>query len=502
MVHYINRNSVGESMKKEKRVLAFDFGASSGRAMLGIYDGSTIKIEEIHRFSNDPVIVNGTMYWDILRLLHEIKQGLIKAKHCGGFDSIGIDTWGVDFGIIDEHGDLVENPVHYRDSRTNGMLEASFEKFPKDEFYNITGNQFMEINTAFQLLSLVEKRPYILERADKILLIPDLLNYLLTGIKATEYSIASTTQLLDARKGTWSDKIIETLNIPRKLFTEIIPPGTKLGQISNELCKELEIEKFDVIAVAGHDTQSALVSVPNEEDDFIFISCGTWSLFGTELEKPLINEKSSKYNITNEGGYLGKASFLKNIIGLWLIQESRRQWIKEGKEFGFGELEKMASSAEPFKCFIDPDAPEFITAGNIPERIREFCRRTGQKVPATEGEIIRCIDESLALKYRYELKKIKDCTGKIYENIYMIGGGIQSKLLCQMTASACNCKVTAGPIEATVFGNIVLQLISSGAIDGIEEAKEIIAKSPDIIHYIPDNKYLWDESYERFKKLS
>lgn len=501
MVHYINKNFAGGNMKKEKRVLAFDFGASSGKAMLGIYDGITIRAEEIHRFSNDPVIVNGTMYWDILRLFHEIKQSLVKAKLHGGFDSIGIDTWGVDFGIIDEHGNLVENPIHYRDIRTKGMLEKSFKMIPKDEFYHITGNQFMEINTAFQLLSLIEKRPYMLEKADKILLMPDLLNYMLTGIKKTEYSIASTTQLLDASKKIWSDKVIECFNIPRRLFAEIVPSGTKIGQISDEICKELEIEKSDVIAVASHDTQSALVAVPNKEDDFIFISCGTWSLLGTELEKPLINEKSIKYNITNEGGYLGKASFLKNIIGLWLIQESRRQWLKEGKEYTFGDLEKMANSAQPFKCFIDPDAPEFVPSGNIPKRIAEFCNRTRQEVPKTQGEIIRCINESLALKYRYELEKIKDCTNKDYRNIYMVGGGTQSSLLCQMTSNACNCKVTAGPVEATVFGNIILQLIASGAIKGLNEAKEVIRKSPDIKNYNPQNKSLWDEAYEKFKNV-
>lgn len=489
-------------MNKDKKVLAFDVGASSGRAMLGIYDGNTIKIEEIHRFSNDPVIINGTMYWDLLRLLYDIKQGLIKAKNHGGFASIGIDTWGVDFGIIDEYGDLVENPVHYRDGRTKGMLKKSFEKISKDEFYDITGNQFMEINTAFQLLSLVEKKPYILEKADKILLMPDLLNYMLTGIKATEYSIASTTQLLDARKKNWSSKVIDALNIPKKLFTEIIPTGTKIGQISDELCQELEIKKCDVIAVAGHDTQSALVAVPNKEEDFIFISCGTWSLFGTELEKPLINHMSSKYNITNEGGYGGKASFLKNIIGLWLIQESRRQWIKEGEEYDFGSLEKMAASAEPFKCFIDPDAPEFVASGNIPKRIGEYCRHTKQKIPESKGEIVRCIYESLALKYRLEKEKIEECTGKKYKNIYMVGGGIQSQLLCQMTSSACNCKVTAGPVEATVLGNILLQLIVSGVIEGIDEAKRIISKSPDITEYNEKGILSWDKAYERFKEYS
>ncbi|MDS0525953.1 rhamnulokinase [Clostridium sp. SHJSY1] len=488
-------------MSREKRVLAFDFGASSGRAVLGIYDRSSIKLEEIHRFSNDPVLVNGTMYWDILRLIHEIKQGILKAKHHGGFESIGIDTWGVDFGIIDEHGDLVENPVHYRDDRTNGMLKKSFEKISKDEFYNITGNQFMEINTVFQLLSLAEKRPYILEKADKILLMPDLLNYMLTGMKSTEYSIASTTQLLDARRGTWSDRLIEKLDLPKKLFTEIIPSGTKIGQISDELCKELEIEKCDVVAVAGHDTQSAIVSVPNQESDFIFISCGTWSLFGTELEKPLINKKSSEYNITNEGGYGGKVSFLKNIIGLWLIQESRRQWIKEGQEYDFGDLEKMAASAQHFKCFIDPDDLRFVPAGNIPEHIREYCKETGQEIPKTKGEIVRCIDESLAFKYRYELEKIEECTGKKYKNIYMVGGGIQSELLCQMTANACNSKVTAGPVEATVLGNVILQLVASGSIKGVDEAKSIVAKSQDIKEYNPENTAFWNESYEKFKEV-
>ena len=486
---------------KQKKVLAFDFGASSGRAMLGTYDGNTIEIEEIHRFSNDPVVVNGTMYWDVLRLFYEIKQGIIKAKHYGSFCSIGVDTWGVDFGIIDEYGNLIENPIHYRDSRTNGMLEKSLEKISKEEFYNITGNQFMEINTAFQLLSLVEKRPYILERADKILLMPDLFNYMLTGLKITEYSIASTTQLLDARKQTWSDRVIDALNIPKRLFTEIIPTGTSIGKVSDDICRELGIEKCDVVSVAGHDTQSALVSVPNKEKDFIFISCGTWSLFGTELERPLINDISSKYNITNEGGYGGKASFLKNIIGLWLIQESRRQWIKEGEEYGFGQLESMAALAKPFKCFIDPDAPEFVPAGNIPERIREYCKRTNQEVPETKAEIVRCIDESLALKYRYELEKIKECTNKTYENIYMVGGGTQIKLLCQMTSSSCNCKVTAGPIEATVFGNIALQLIALGLIKGLDEAKRIIEKSSDIKEYNPEDISLWNKAYKRFKEV-
>ena len=374
----------------EKKVLAFDFGASGGRAMCGTFDGEKITIEELHRFSNDPVILNGTMYWDVLRLFFEIKQGLIKAKKCGKIESIGIDTWGVDFGLVDAEGRLLENPVHYRDSRTEGMLEESFKMIDKQKFYEITGNQFMEINTAFQLLYLLKNRKDLLDRADKMILMPDLFNYFLTGQKKAEYSIASTTQLLDAKKGEWSGEVIDALKLPENIFPEIVPTGTKIGELTDEICNELGLDKIDVMAVAGHDTQSALVAVPAAEDDFIFLSCGlscgTWSLLGTELSAPIINEKSEHYNITNEGGYGRKTSFLKNIIGLWCIQESRRQWIREGQEYGFGELEIMAKEAEPLKSFIDPDAPEFTPAGDIPSRIREFCKKTS---PAASASSVR-----------------------------------------------------------------------------------------------------------------
>ena len=487
-------------MEKEKKVLAFDFGASSGRAMLGSFDGERIKLEEIHRISNDPVVINKTMYWDILRLMHEIKQGLIKAK-VYDFESIGIDTWGVDFGLLDQKGYLLENPVHYRDTRTQGMLEESFKKISKERFYKITGNQFMELNTVFQLLSLVKERPELLERVDKMLLMPDLMNYMLTGNKATEYSIASTTQLLNANNRNWSDEVLESLEIPKNILTHIIKTGTKVGILSEEIANELEIPRVEVIAVAEHDTQSAMIAVPAKEEDFIFLSCGTWSLLGTELTEPIINEKSNTYNITNEGGYGDKISFLKNIIGLWLIQESRRQWIREGKEYSFAELEKEASITKPFKCFIDPDAPEFVAPGNIPKRIREFCHRTGQEIPETMGEIVRCIDESLALKYRIALEEIKDCTNKNYENIYIVGGGNQSSLLCQMTANACKCNVVSGSSEATVLGNVIIQFISLGIIKDIKTAREIISKSDEIKYYRNQDEEIWNEAYKRFKEI-
>lgn len=488
-------------MGKEKRVLAFDYGASSGRAIIGKFDGESITLEEIHRFANEPVTVKGTVYWDILRLYHELKQGLIKAKLYGGVDSIGIDTWGVDFGLLETRGDLIENPVHYRDGRTKGMLEESFRSLEKDIFYEITGNQFMELNTAFQLLSIVKNRPELLARTDKLLLIPDLLNYFLTGIKRAECSIASTTQLMNIKEKCWSKQVLESLQIPGHIFPKIIKSGTRLGKLLPEVCEELEIGSMDVIAVASHDTQSALVSVPAEEEDFIFISCGTWSLFGTEVSTPIINAKSAQMNITNELGAEGKVSFLKNIIGLWLIQESRRQWSREGKEYAFGELDKMASEEEAFRCFIDPDAPEFVMAGNIPKRIRAFCERTGQRSPETPGQFVRCIHESLAFKYRDTLFEIQACTGKEYESIYIVGGGTKSRLLSQMTANACHKKVSSGPIEATVYGNIALQLIAAGKIKDIKDARKKIRDSAEIQMFLPQEKEVWENAYQRYQEV-
>ena len=407
---------------KKKQVLAFDFGGGSGRAILGTLKNGEIRMEEVHRFSNDPVIINGTMYWDTLRHFFEIKQGIVKAKQKGGFESLGIDTWGVDFGLLDEHGDLLESAVHYRDDRTIGMQEEVFKAISKEEVYNLTGNQFENFNTIFQLYSLVQKRPWILERADTLLLTPDLFNYFLTGEKKAEYTMASTTQLMDAKNKVWSDRILDALRIPKKLLPEIVPSGTVVGTLRSSICEELGVESAKVIAIAGHDTQSAVVSVPTQEEDFIFISCGTWSLFGTELKEPVIAKESFELNVSNEGGYGGTYNFLKNIIGLWLAQESRRQWIREGKEYGFGELEQMAQEAEPFQSFIDPDSPEFNTTGDIPGRIRAFCERTGQKVPETIGDIMCCINQSLALKYRYTLEQIETCTGKHFNVINMIGG--------------------------------------------------------------------------------
>lgn len=484
-----------------KRVLAFDFGASSGRAIIGCFDGDKITLEEVHRFSNDPVSVGGTVYWDVLRLFYEIKQGIIKAKIAGGFDSIGIDTWGVDFGLIDSEGKLMENPVHYRDARTVGLVDEAFKTMPKEKLYGITGIQFMELNTLFQLISLKKYRPWMLERADKMLFMPDLFGYMLTGKMCAEYSIASTSQLIDLDKRTWSKEILDAFGIKESVFAPLVQPGKVLGELSKEICEECGVDPVPVISVCGHDTQSAITSVPCEDGDFAFLSSGTWSLFGTELDKPIVNETSMNINITNEGGFDGSTGFLKNIIGLWLIQESRRQWKREGKEYSYADLEKLALAAEPFKCFIDPDAPEFVPHGNIPERVREFCRKTGQYVPETVGEIMRCIYESLAMKYRLTFEKLRECTERDYPVIHVIGGGTKDGLLCQMTANSCDRTVKAGPIEATVMGNVAVQLMSDGSVKNIGQARKIVADSSELKTFEPKDTDKWAGAYEDFLKV-
>ena len=484
-----------------KRVLAFDFGASSGRAIIGCFDGNKITLEEVHRFSNDPVSVGGTVYWDVLRLFYEIKQGIVKAKIAGGFDSIGIDTWGVDFGLIDSEGKLMENPVHYRDTRTAGLVEESFKTMPKEKLYGITGIQFMELNTLFQLISLKKYRPWMLERADKMLFMPDLFAYMLTGKMCAEYSIATTSQLIDLETKSWSEEILDAFGIKKSLFAPLVKPGTVLGELSKEICEECGVDPVPVISVCGHDTQSAITSVPCEDGNFAFLSSGTWSLFGTELDKPIVNETSMNINITNEGGFNDSTGFLKNIIGLWLIQESRRQWKREGEEYSYADLEKLALAAEPFKCFIDPDAPEFVPHGNIPERVREFCRRTGQYVPQTVGEVMRCIYESLAMKYRLTFEKLRECTKRDYPVIHVIGGGTKDGLLCQMTANSCDRTVKAGPIEATVMGNVAVQLMSDGSVENIGQARKIIADSSELKIFEPKDTGDWAKAYEDFLKI-
>lgn len=471
----------------DRKILAIDLGGSSGRVMLGTYqeDSNEIKIKELHRFVNQPVQEDGHLRWNFPELFRQIKEGIRKSREYGSIDSLAVDTWGVDFGLLDKEGNLLENPVNYRDERTKGMMREVFREFSKNRLYEITGNQFMEINTLFQLYYLTKYQPELLEKTDSLLMMPDLFHYFLCGEKWGEHSIASTTQMLDTKERCWSKEILEALFIPERILPKLVPSGTRIGVLKEELQKELGVGPIQVITAAGHDTQSAMAAIPAAEDDFIFISCGTWSLMGTELDAPYKNEMARLLNLSNEAGAENKISFLKNISGTWLIQESRNQWKREGKDFSFGELEAMARETKSVTCMLDPDAPEFAAPGDMPGRIREYARKTGQQVPETEGEIVRCINESLALKYKGAMEEISTCTGKNYDVIYMAGGGSQSALLCELTADTCGCTVCAGPVEATVLGNMGIQLMSLGAVKDLKHLRSLIRSSEALKIYKP-----------------
>lgn len=476
-----------------KKVLAIDFGASSGRAILGSFDGKKIELTEVHRFSNDPNFENGELRWNAEKLFGEIKTGIKKASEISDFDTIAIDTWGVDYGIIDKDGKLAENPFNYRDSRTDNILEKAFSIVPEKELYNMTGIQIMNFNTLFQLLCVEDK-----SNIDKFLLMPDLFNYMLTGEKYCESTNCSTTQMFDQKTRSWNWEVIDKFGYPKNIFPEVIEAGTVIGKMKPELAAELGVEPKEVIAIASHDTASAVAAVPSTDKDFIFISCGTWSLFGTVTDEPVISEKSNEYNITNEYGFGGKTRFLRNIIGLWLIQETKRQYTREGKNYSYADMEEMALKEQPFKFFIDPDDQMFVAPGDMPGRIREYCEKTGQGTPATDGEIVRCIYESIALKYKKSFSMIKDCTGKEYSSIHMVGGGTKDKLLCQMTANSTGAKVIAGPIEATALGNVAVQLYAKGEISDLTE---VIMNSAAIKEYTPVDEAAWEDAYNRFLKI-
>lgn len=476
-----------------KRVLAIDFGASSGRAILGSFDGKKIELTEVHRFANDPNYEDGELKWNASQLFNEIKEGIKKASQIADFDSIAIDTWGVDYGIIGKDGKLVANPYNYRDSRTDNAPQKAFEIIPEKELYDITGIQVMNFNTLFQLL--VEKN---LDKADKILMMPDLFGYFLCGEKYCESTICSTSHMFDQKKCDWNWDVIDKFNYPRSIFPPVVKAGTIVGKMKKELADELGVTPKDVIAIGAHDTASAVAAVPSTEKDFIFISCGTWSLFGTVTDEPILTELSNKYSITNEYGFGGKTRFLRNIIGLWLIQEAKRQFVKDGKDYSYGDMEELALKSEPFKYFIDPDDPVFVAPGGMLDRICDYCEKTGQGRPQTDGEIVRCIYESIALKYKNSLAKISECTGKKYSTIHMVGGGTKDKLLCQMTANSTGTKVIAGPIEATALGNIAVQLYAKGYID---EITPVIMNSTEIKEYSSSDEEVWDVAYKKFLEV-
>ena len=490
---------------KTRKFLAFDLGAESGRAIVGCFDGKKVELEVLHRFPNQPVVVMSTTYWDVLRLFYEMKEGLslCMQKYGTKIASMAIDTWGVDFGLLGANDELLGNPIHYRDPHTEGMIEEAFKVIPRQELFRQTGNQFIRFNTLFQLMALARRGSSILDQAKTLLLMPNLFDFWFTGRKLTEYSIASTTQMVDPRKRDWAFDLLRQFSINGDMLTEIVEPGTIVGKVMPSIMQELGSEGADipVVAPASHDTGSAVAAVPSEDGDYVYISSGTWSLMGVEVREPIMNEKSLAHNFTNEGGFKRSTRVLKNIAGLWLIQETRRQWSRQGEHVTFAEMEQEALASRPFAGLIDPDDPALAAPGDIPERIREICRRTGQVVPGSRGEIVRCIYESLALKYRVVAEQIEKISGCRYPVIHVVGGGAKDELLSRFTANATGIKVIAGPAEGTALGNIAVQLIASGAIASLRDARRNIAASTDLKHYQPEDTELWEAALIRYRQL-
>ncbi len=487
---------------KNLKMLAIDLGASSGRGIIGSFDGSKLTLRENHRFSNDPVTVGKHFRWDILRILHEIKQSIRETKLSGDdIAGFGIDTWGVDYGLIDKHGEMLSNPMHYRDARTVGMPGQLADRLSVEELYNITGIQTIDFNTVYQLAADLRDNPEMVARAARMLNIPDLLNYFLTGEMVNEYTICSTGAILDARTRKVSPEIFKKLGLPM-LVGDVVEPGNCLGGLSKEVSEELGGVNFKVYNIASHDTASAVLAVPAREEDFVYISSGTWSLMGTELNAPLVSEGTLAWNFANEGGAFGTYRFLKNIMGLWIVQESRRQWKREGKDLSFADLQTMAEREEPFACFINPDDPAFVAPGNMPRRIADFCRRTGQHVPENEGQIVRAIMESLAFRYRYVKEGIEALRGKPVKGINIVGGGTKDTFLCQLAANACGIPVTAGPVEATAIGNLLMQYVAAGELKDLREARELVIRSFEPTVYAPSGeREAIDAAYERFCQI-
>lgn len=482
---------------------AIDLGAESGRVILGKLKKNKLHLQEIHRFTNGGVRLGKNLHWDFLRLWREIKTGLSQAaeQSDGNLLSIGLDTWGVDFGLLDVSDNLIGNPYHYRDNRTDGMMESVFGIIPRDEVFAKTGIQFMQLNSLFQLFAMVKTGDPALSISKTFLNMPDLFNFYLTGVKANEFTIASTTQCYNPVEKNWDFDLLQALEIPTHIFGDIINPGTILGKLTPSLVEELGLPNTSVIAGAGHDTASAVAAVPAFIDDYIYLSSGTWSLMGVELDEPLITADSLVANMTNEGGVGGRIRFLKNIVGLWLVQECRRQWSQFGIDYRYNQLTKMAADAPAFVSLVNPNDSGFLAPKDMVVATQSFCGDTGQTVPTEQGEIVRCVLESLALEYRGVTDQIDRLIGKQHSTINIIGGGSQNQLLNQFTANATGKTVIAGPVEATAIGNILVQAIAMGEIASLEEGREIVRRSFPVETYHSQNTDAWDEAYQRYQKL-
>ncbi|MCA9270172.1 MAG: rhamnulokinase, partial [Planctomycetales bacterium] len=495
-------------MSSKRTYLGVDLGASSGRVLAGRFDGAKLSLEEVHRFENGGVRAGDTLYWDVLGLWNHVVDGLRAAsgKLGGEIASVGVDTWGVDFGLLGSDDRLLGNPVHYRDARSNGMLEAALSVVSREEIFAETGLQFMEINTLYQLVGMRRQGSPLLDMADSFLMMGDLFHWLLTGEKVNELTNATTTQFFNPSTGDWSRSLLEKLQLPTRMLRPIVQPGANLGRLRASLAEAANLHDVDVIVPGTHDTASAVMAVPAEGEtsacpDWCYISSGTWSLMGVEVSSPVINDKCRGFNFTNEGGVGGSTRLLKNIAGLWLVQECRRIWKEQGRDYSWSELVRLAQQAPPLESLIEPDHPQFVAPADMPGAIREYCRATGQPVPGSEGAVIRTALESLALRYRMVLSWLEELIGGRIETIHIVGGGTQNRELCQMTADATGRRVVAGPVEATAIGNVMMQAVARGDVGGIREAREVIKHSFDVEEYRPRHTHAWDDAYARFEKL-
>lgn len=483
--------------------LAFDLGAESGRAMLGTLDGGKLSLAQRHRFATPNGRMLGRYHWNLLSLWDELKMGLRKtcADLPGDLAGIGVDTWGVDFGLIAASGEILGNPIMYRDPSTGGAMERTLAKIPREKIFDATGVQLMQINTLFHLVAMKERGSKILDAAQTLLFMPDLFNYLLCGSRKSELSIASTSQLYDPRKRRWATEMLEELGLPTRILPEIVPSGTVLGNLRGEVAGECGAKSAMVIAPGCHDTASAVAAVPANGEKFCYISSGTWSLMGVELKEPIVSDKALKYNYTNEMGVGPRVRFLKNIMGLWLVQECRRYWQKQGKDHGYAELTAMAGQAREFGAMIDPDHPPFLSPGQMVEKIDQFCVATKQRPPAGPGEYVRTCLESLALTYRRTIEGLEDILGWKIEIIHIVGGGTQNELLNQMTADACARPVVAGPVEAAAIGNVLVQAVAVGRVGSLAEAREIVRENFNVKRYEPRDVGKWDTAYHRYGEV-
>ncbi len=481
------------------RLVAIDLGAESGRAVVGTFDGGHLALEVVHRFANVPVALAGTLHWDFLRLFGDVTAGLRRAASGGPVASIGVDTWGVDFGLLDDRGRLLGNPVHYRDGRTAGMLDEAIATVPRAEIYRATGIQFMPINTLFQLLSMTRAGDPQLRGADRLLMMGDLFAHFLSGSSVAEYTNATTSQCMDPFARDWARPLLERLGIPTGFLPEIVQPGTVLGPLRPDVAADTGLAGARVVAPGSHDTASAVVGAPLADHTTAFLSSGTWSLIGLEVAAPVVSDVTLAANLTNEGGVAGTIRLLRNVMGLWLVQESRRALWPAGDPPSYEELAALAEAAPAFTAFINPDDERFLRPGDVPARVRAFCAETGQPVPRDHGTLIRVILESLALRYAIAVDELARASGHPVRAIHVVGGGSNHRLLCRLTADATGLPVRAGPVEATAIGNLAVQAIAAGALGSVAEARELVARSFPITSYDPGGD--WAEARARFASL-